>query len=45
MFKVDILSTILQFLGHIFSKIVIYSACVAKSRCGEDKCFLTYSKS
>ena len=39
MFKVDILSTIIQFPGHIFSQIVIYSACVAKSRCVEDKCF------
>ena len=37
MSKVDILSTIVQFPGHIFAKIVIYSACVAKSRCGEDK--------
>ena len=33
MSKVDIM----QFPGHIFAKIVIYSACVAKSRCGEDK--------
>ena len=39
MFKVDILSTIIQFPGQIFSKIVIYSACVAKSRGGEDKSF------
>ena len=37
MSKVDILSTIIQFPGHIFAKIIIYSACVAKSRCGEDK--------
>ena len=37
MSKVDILSTIMQFPGHIFAKIIIYSACVAKSRCGEDK--------
>ena len=35
MSKVDILSV--QFLGHIFAKIIIYSACVAKSSCGEDK--------
>ena len=45
MFKADILSTIIQFPGYIFSKIVIYSACVTKSRCIEDNCFLTYSKS
>ena len=44
MFKVDILSTIIQFPGHIFSKIVIYSACVAKSRCGEDKSFFDLCK-
>ena len=38
MSKVDILSTmIIQFPRHIFAKIRIYSACVAKSRCGEDK--------
>ena len=37
MSKVDILSTIIQFPGHIFAKIIIYSACIAKSRCGEDK--------
>ena len=37
MLKVDILSTIIQFPGHIFAKIIIYSACVAKIRCGEDK--------
>ena len=37
MSKVDILSTIIQSPGHIFAKIIIYSACVAKSRCGEDK--------
>ena len=37
MSKVDILSTIIQFPGHIFAKIIIYSAFVAKSRCGEDK--------
>ena len=37
MSKVDILSTIIQFPGHIFAKIIIYSTCVAKSRCGEDK--------
>ena len=37
MSKVDILSTIIQFPGHIFAKIIIHSACVAKSRCGEDK--------
>ena len=37
MFKVD---TIIQFPGHIFSKIIIYSACVAQSRCG---IFLKYS--
>ena len=37
MSKVDILSTIIQFPGHIFAKIIIYSACVAKSRSGEDK--------
>ena len=37
MSKVDILSTIIQFPGNIFAKIRIYSACVAKSRCGEDK--------
>ena len=37
MSKVDILSIIIQFQGHIFAKIIIYSACVAKSRCGEDK--------
>ena len=37
MSKVDILSTIIQFPGHIFAKIIVYSACVAKSRCGEDK--------
>ena len=45
MCKVDTLSTILQFSGHIFLKIVIDSACVAKSLRGEDKCFMTYSKS
>ena len=39
MSKVDILSTVIQFPGHIFAKIIVYSACVAKSRCGEDKCF------
>ena len=38
MSKVDILSTIIQFPGHIFAKIVVFSAWVAKSRCGEDKC-------
>ena len=37
MSKVDILSTIIQFPGHIFAKIINYSACVAKSRCGGDK--------
>ena len=37
MSKVDILSTIIQFPGHILEKIIIYSACVAKGRCGEDK--------
>ena len=37
MSKVDILSTIIQFPGHIFAKIIIYSACIAKSHCGEDK--------
>ena len=37
MFKVDRLSTIIQFPGHIFLTIVIYSARVAKNRCGEDK--------
>ena len=42
MFKVDILSIIIQFPGHIFPKIVIYCACVAKSRCGKDKFFWTY---
>ena len=44
MFKVDILSTIIQFPGHIFSKIVIYSAFVAKSRCGENKSFFDLFK-
>ena len=44
MSKVDILSTITQFPGHIFTKIIIYSACVANSRCGEDNLFLTYLK-
>ena len=39
MSKVDILSTIIQFPGHIFAKIIVFSAWVAKSRCGEDKCF------
>ena len=43
MFKADILS--IQFPGHIFSKIIICSEGVAKNRCGEDKWFLTYSKS
>ena len=38
MSKVDFLSTIIQFPGHIFAKLsTIYSACVAKIRCGEDK--------
>ena len=31
MSKVDILSTVIQ--------IIVFSVCVAKSRCGEDKCF------
>ena len=44
MFKVDSLSTIIQFPGHIFPKIVIYSACVAKSRWGKDKFFLDLLK-
>ena len=39
MSKLDILSSIIQFPGHIFAKIIIFSACVAKSRCEEDKCF------
>ena len=44
MSKVDILSTIIQFPGHIFAKIIIYSACVVKSHCGSEKTnlFLTY---
>ena len=37
MSKVDILSIIIQFPGHVFAKIIVYSAFVAKSRCGEDK--------
>ena len=37
MSKVDILSAIIQFPGHIFAKIIIYTACVANSRCGEDR--------
>ena len=45
MSKVEILNTIIQFPGHIFEKITIYAACVVKSRCGEDKLFLTYLKS
>ena len=40
MSKVEILSTIIQFSGHIFAKVIIYSECVAKSRCGEDKFIL-----
>ena len=39
MSKLDILSSIIQFPGHIFAKIIIFSACVAKSRCEEVKCF------
>ena len=38
MSKLDILSSIIQFPGHIFAKIIIFSACVTKSRCEEDKC-------
>ena len=37
MSKVDISRTITQFPGHIFAKIIIFSACVSKSLCGEDK--------
>ena len=27
----------IQFPGHVFAKIIVYSVCVAKSRCGEHK--------
>ena len=45
MSKVDILSTIIHFPGHIFAKFIIYSARVAKSRCrGDNFFFLLISK-
>ena len=39
MSKVNNLITIIKSPGQICAKIIIYPACVAKSRCREDKCF------